>query len=74
MYKIKIYTKKIILIDISIDFVTDIKFHGKEILIMAKVIVSITDMLYRLPVFRMFQSRHTIFVCFVTKRELCMLL
>lgn len=38
-------TKKIILIDISIDFVTNIKFHGKEILIMAKVIVSITDML-----------------------------
>lgn len=37
-------TKKIILIDISIDFVTNIKFHGKEILIMAKVIVSITDM------------------------------
>lgn len=37
-------TKKIILIDISIDFMINIKFHGKEILIMAKVIVSITDM------------------------------
>lgn len=30
MYKMKICTKKkIILIDISIDFLTDIKFYGK---------------------------------------------